>query len=117
MGLLLGVLGCGSSKTSTHSASVSEASTLAAWRASTQQLCTEKRSAIAGLGNVDITYGGIARLGLPAVKRLLDGYLGRVIGVVDTFDRRGRALATPPSVKPTIALAFELDRETTAATS
>jgi hypothetical protein len=40
-------------------------------------LCREKRAAIAGLGNVHITYAGIARAGLPAVKRSLDGYLAR----------------------------------------
>ena len=69
-----------------------------AWDAKTQQLCTQKKAAIASLGDVHITYGGIARLGLPAVKRLLERYLDRLLAVLRQFAGRQRQLTTPPSL-------------------
>jgi hypothetical protein len=93
------------------------AGALAAWASGTQQLCREKRAAIASLGYVHITYGGIARVGLPAVKRSLDGYLARLLDVLRTFSRRQRQLVTPPSLRPTMAMADEVDRQSQSATT
>jgi hypothetical protein len=78
--LSLGGTGCGgsTSATDTKTSAPAAASARAAWAARTQELCREKRAAIAGLGYVHITYAGIARVGLPAVKRALDRYLGQL---------------------------------------
>jgi hypothetical protein len=112
------LLGCGSSspKTSTSASSTSAAAT-AAWAARTQQLCVQKEAAIAQLGNVNITYGGIARIGLPAVKQLLDRYLGRLLGILRLFHQRQLQLTPPPSFAPAVAQAAQLDLEAQAATT
>jgi hypothetical protein len=89
----------------------------AEWASRTEQLCRDKRAAIAGLGGVHITYAGIARVGLPAVKRKLDLYLGRLLGVLQDFAGRQRLVAAPPSLSSTVAAAADLDRQAEAATS
>lgn len=86
------------------------------WAARTQRLCRRKQAAIARLGNVNITYAGIARIGLPAVKRLLDAYLLRLLDVLHTFSRRQARLATPPRLVPAMNLAKKIDARSQAAT-
>ena len=119
------IAGCGSSGGSnapinSHSNDTSTAghvlTGLAAWDAKTQQICREKAAAIAGLGSVHITYGGIARLGLPAVKKLLEHYLDRLLSVLRHFAARQQQLATPPSRVSIMARARALDGELQAAT-
>jgi hypothetical protein len=87
------------------------------WASSTQQLCQQKRAAIANLGSVHITYAGIARVGLPAVKRSLEGCLDRLLAVLREFSRRQQQLATPPAFVSTIRIAAEVDAESEAATT
>jgi hypothetical protein len=89
---------------------------LAAWVSGTQHLCREKKAAIARLGYVDITYGGIARVGLPAVKRILDRYLARLLGVLRSFTWRQQQLVTPPSLRVTMPVANQIDQQSQAAT-
>jgi hypothetical protein len=118
--LLLSLVGCGGSGSTSRSASTSTTaapSALAAWATQTQQLCIQKREAIARLGYVNITYAGIARVGLAAVKRLLDRYLGRLLAVLRDFHQRQRQVPTPASVAPAMRLATALDGESRAATS
>jgi hypothetical protein len=107
---------CGGTSSST-SQSASKPSAEAAWAASTQQLCQQKKAAIANLGGVDINYAGIARLGLPAVKRSLDRYLDRLLAVLRSFAQRQQQLATPPRFISTMGTAAEIDAETQAATA
>jgi hypothetical protein len=113
----LSLVGCGggaSSKSTTTTSSTADAR--AVWAQQTQQLCREKRAAIAGLGDIHITYGGIAREGLPAVKRLLDRYLVRLLAVLHDFSLRQQQLTTPASVSAMLALAEDIDRKSQAAT-
>jgi hypothetical protein len=105
------------SRTTTAQKPKHAAPSLAAWSYETQQLCREKRAAVAGLGNVHITYAGIQRVGLPGVKRLLDHYLNRLIGVLDDFSRRQRRIATPASVASVMAAANQVNRQSVAATT
>lgn len=105
--------GCGGSSSQTHT---DDASARAAWAAKTQQLCREKRSSIARLGGVHITFAGIARVGLPAVKRSLDGYLGRLLDVLRSYSRRQQQLATPSSAASAMNEAMAVDRQSQAAT-
>ncbi len=112
VGLLLGACGGSSSRSRT----APKPAAAAAWAASTQQLCREKQAAIASLGGIHITYGGIARAGLPAVKRSLDGYLSRLLAVLRDFSQRQRALATPPAFVPAMKAASQLDAESQATT-
>jgi hypothetical protein len=120
--LALSLSGCGGSGSDTTTATTptttasSSADARAVWAQQTQQLCNEKRAAIANLGNINITYGGIAREGLPAVKRLLDRYLVRLLAVLHDFTVRQAQLTTPASVSTTVALAKEVDRQSQAAT-
>jgi hypothetical protein len=115
--LALSLLGCGGGGTSTSRTTTStSADARAVWAQQTQQLCREKRAAITGLGDIHITYGGIAREGLPAVKRLLDRYLVRLLAVLHDFSLRQRQLTTPASVSATVALAEDIDRHSRAAT-
>jgi hypothetical protein len=93
------------------------AGALAAWASGTQHLCREKKAAIASLGYVDITYGGIARVGLPAVKHILDGYLARLLGVLRSFTTRQQQLVTPPSLRVTMAAANQIDQQAQSATT
>lgn len=111
----LTVSGCGGSGSATRATSTSSASST--WAAQTQALCTEKREAIAQLGSVHITYARIARLGLPAVKRLLDAYLGRLLGVPQTFSARQRRLTTPAAFVAAMGTANAIDAESRAATA
>jgi hypothetical protein len=103
--------------TTTTSKRRHSAPTVATWASQTQQLCRRKRAAIAGLGVVHITNGGIKRVGLPGVKRLLDRYLGRLLVVLREFTRRQQRIATPPSVASAMAIATDVNRESEAATS
>jgi hypothetical protein len=105
----------GSSNSSTHVTATSSASST--WAAQTQALCRQKRAAIAQLGYVNITYAGIARVGLPAVKRSLDAYLGRLLTVLRSFSARQRAVSTPPAFVSTMATASAIDAESQAATA
>ena len=109
-GLLLSSLGCGG----TSSTSVTDGN---AWATKTQQLCREKRAAIVRLGYIHITYAGIARVGLPSVKRSLESYLGRLLAVLRDFSQRQQQFATPPSLVPTMKQATEVDAESQQATS
>lgn len=112
-----GSAGSGAGKHSNDTSTVGQRlSGLAAWDAKTQQLCREKRAALASLGNVDITYGGIARIGLPAVKRLLERYLNRLLGVLREFAGRQRALSTPPSLVGVMTKIRAVDVQIQAAT-
>jgi hypothetical protein len=65
------------------------------WRNRTQQICTDGESAIRALGYVHITYGGIAQLGLPAVKHKLDVYVGRLLAIMQTVTQQERELVPP----------------------
>ncbi len=112
-GLAFGSLGCGGSASSTSSAA---ASAPTSWATQTEQLCREKLAAIAGLGYVHITDAGIARLGLPAVKRKLDHYLARLLAVLSDFARRQGRLSPPPSVRAPMAVATKVDLQSQAAT-
>jgi hypothetical protein len=115
--LLAGCGGSSSSSPSTTAASKpSPAAQTAAWTSSVKQLCVQKRAAIARLGNVHITYAGIARVGLPAVKRDLEAYLGRLQAVLREFAARRRALTTPPSLVSTVQGVDQIDDQSTAAT-
>jgi hypothetical protein len=89
---------------------------IAAWAAQTQKLCIAKRAAIARLGDVHITYAGIARVGLPAVKRSLDRYLGKLLAVLSGFERRQQLIATPPSLRPVMSQAAAIDAQSQNAT-
>jgi hypothetical protein len=117
--LALGLLGCGASTSTRNAAATSRASASAraAWTAQAQRLCVEKVAAIQRLGDVHITYGGIARLGLPAVKGLLERYLARLQAVVREFHDRQLRLATPLPLAATIARAAALDLQSQAATT
>jgi hypothetical protein len=114
------VAGCGGSGSSSSPARTASATTppssTAAWTSSVKQLCVQKRAAIGQLGSVHITYGGIARAGLPAVKRSLEGYLGRLEVVLREFAVRRRALATPPSLVSTVREVDQIDDQSQAAT-
>jgi hypothetical protein len=104
--LLLGMAGCGGSGSSSQTSSTtSRSADRAAWAAKTQQLCREKRVAIAQLGYVHITYGGIARLGVAAVKHLLDRYLTRLLAVQRYYYQRQGQLPTPAAVAAPMAIA------------
>lgn len=123
VGVLGMVGGCGGSSASgirNHSNDTSSIgnnpSRVAAWDAKTQELCREKQAAIANLGSVHITYGGIARLGLPAVKRLLTRYLDRLLAVLRHFAARQGQLSTPPSRVAITNRVRSLDGEVQAAT-
>lgn len=118
-GMLLAVWGCGGSSATSHTvSSTSSASTSAraTWASRTQQLCREKRLMVGQLGSVHITYAGIARAGLPAVKRSLDRYLARLLAILRDSSRRQRQLPIPPSLSSTIAVATEIDRQSQSAT-
>ena len=122
-GSLLVISGCGggahsasatSSATSTTTSAASAgapSADVAAWASQTQRLCVGKRAAIARLGSVNITYAGIARFGLPAVKRLLDGYLTRLLAVLGDFANRQQQIPTPPSLKVAMSQAAAIDAE------
>lgn len=112
-GLLLAA--CGGASSSSHT--TSKPSSTVVWASSTQQLCREKQAAISNLGGVHITYAGIARVGLPAVKRSLEGYLDRLLAVLREFSERQHRLATPPAFVSTMKAAAETDAESEAATS
>jgi hypothetical protein len=118
--LLPGLLGCGGNTSTTNKASTRSdvsASAREAWAVETQQLCLEKRAMIARLGYVHITYAGIARAGLPAVKRSLDRYLARLLAVLSDFSRRQRQLTTPPSLSSMMAMANAVDSQSQSATN
>jgi hypothetical protein len=112
--------GCGgSTSTSTQaraSTTARAATSAAAWSAHTRQLCTEKRAAIARLGSVHITNGGIAHLGLPKVKALLAGYLDRLLAVLRTFQLRQQQLDPPPPLRAAALTARQIDAESQQAT-
>ncbi len=109
---LLGLAGCDGNATPTGQ----HPSGLAVWNAKTEALCREKQEAIADLGSVHITYGGIARLGLPAVKGLLTRYLDRLVAVLRHFAARRQQLTTPASRVSVMTKVTELDGEVQAAT-
>lgn len=114
---LLGLAGgCGGSGSNGTSTIGNQPNRVSVWDAQTQALCREKQAAIANLGSVHITYGGIARLGLPAVKQLLARYLRRLLAVLRHFSARQQQLATPPSRLAIMAKVRGLDAELQAAT-
>lgn len=115
--LLAMTAGCGANGRSAASvASSAGPSNMSVWRAATEALCRQKQTAIASLGAIHITYGGIARLGLPAVKRLLERYLTRLLAILQKFASRQRALPTPPALVSTIRAVRALDDQLQAAT-
>jgi hypothetical protein len=77
----------------------------------------QKRAAVTSLGSIHITYAGIARVGLPAVKRSLEAYLGRLQVVLREFAARRRALTTPSSLVSTVRVVDQIDDQSQAATS
>jgi hypothetical protein len=89
---------------------------MAAWRAKTETLCREKVASITGLGYVHITYAGIARVGLPAVKRAFERYLDRLLAVLREFSRRQQQLVTPAPAAAAMRTAAVIDRQSQAAT-
>lgn len=89
---------------------------VAAWAAQTKRLCIAKRAAIAKLGHIHITYAGIARVGLGAVKRAPDSYLGKLPAVPNDSYRRRQRIATPPSLRPTMSQAVAIDLQSQNAT-
>ena len=93
-GLAIASAGCGSGSDATRGIAAEPFAT-AGWRAKTQQLCRQKRAAVAQLGYVNITFAGIARIGLPAVKRKLESYLTRLLAILHRFAARQRQLRTP----------------------
>jgi hypothetical protein len=103
-GVAIASAGCGSASSATHGIAAEPFAT-AGWRTETQQLCRAKRAAIAQLGNVHITFAGIAQLGLPAVKRKLEAYLTRLIAIVRRFAARQRQLKTPTPLVSAMAQA------------
>jgi hypothetical protein len=107
--------GSGGSRTASGSTGTS-ASVDTQFASQTQQLCREKRTAIAGLGYVNITFGGIARVGLPKVKRSLDAYLDRLLGVLREFHQRQQRIATPPALVSKMQTADQLYSESQAVT-
>ncbi len=113
IGVLGGVPGCGGSTHPTHAS----ASNRAAWAAQTQRLCLQKRAAIARLGSVHITYAAIRQVGLPAVKRTLEGYLTRLLAVLRTFSQRQQRLAPPAPLVSTMAAANAVDHASRDATT
>jgi hypothetical protein len=88
----------------------------AAWAAQTQKLCIAKVAAIARLGYVHITYGGIARVGLRAVKLSLDRYLSNLLAVLHDFHLRQQRIATPPSLRTMMSQATAIDVQSQNAT-
>lgn len=130
--LLLGLAACGGSASTarttstrsdpsastprTTSARNAAASDRAVWASQTQRLCREKRAAIARLGNIHITYAGIRRVGLPAVKRILDGYLARLLVVLHYFSERQQQLIAPADARAAMAQAAAVDRRSQEAT-
>jgi hypothetical protein len=116
--LVVGASNCGGSGSAHHTASGTSSASAqhAAWAAKTQQLCREKQTAIAQLGYVHITYGGITRLGLPAVKRLLDRYLARLLAVQREFYTRQGQVPTPAAVAAPVAIARRASRASQTAT-
>jgi len=113
--LVLPACGGGSTSTTRGRASTT-ADSRVAWSAQTQQLCTEKRAAIARLGSVHITYAGIARVGLPRVKLLLERYLNRLLGVLRTFQLRQARVEPPPSLRTATSTARRIDAASQRAT-
>jgi hypothetical protein len=103
-GVTLASAGCGSGADATRGIAAEPFAT-AGWRAKTQQLCREKRAAIAQLGNVHITFAGIAEVGLPVVKRKLEAYLTRLLAIVRRFAARQRQLPTPHPLASAMAQA------------
>lgn len=106
-----------SARTPVRSASNPGGQSTSRWAVRTGQLCQQKRAAIAALGEVHITYAGIARVGLPAVKAKLESYLGRLLGVLEKFAARQREVPLPDSLATPAAAAAELDRESQATTA
>jgi hypothetical protein len=118
--LTASVTGCGSSSSSSSNTTAprpSPPSQTAAWTSSVKQLCVQKRAAVTSLGSIHITYAGIARVGLPAVKRSLEAYLGRLQVVLREFAERRRALTTPSSLVSTVRVVDQIDDRSQAATS
>lgn len=118
LGVLLGVSACGGSASTARTTSTSSAaSDRALWASQTQQLCREKRAAIARVGNIHTTYAGIRRVGLPAVKRIVDRYLARLLVVLHDFSGRQQQLIAPTDVRAAMAQAAAFDRQSQEATS
>jgi hypothetical protein len=103
-GVAIAPAGCGSSANATKGIAAEPFAT-AAWRAKTQQVCREKRAAIAQLGNVHITFAGIAQVGLPTVKQELERYLTRLLAIVRRFAARQQQLKTPAPLASAMAQA------------
>ncbi|MGO9789177.1 MAG: hypothetical protein ACLP8S_06550 [Solirubrobacteraceae bacterium] len=124
---VIGLSACGGAAstrrtTSTHSTPSAlpnggaTSTAVATWADEAQQLCLAKHAALLALGYVHITYGGIERVGLPAVERLLDHYLVRLLGVLELYAQRQRRLNPPVSDVALLASARALDSESLSAT-
>lgn len=92
--LALVPLGCGGSS-SKSSSTTATSNAAALWRNRTQQICKDGQAAIAKLGYVEITYAGIARVGLPAVKQKLDVWIGRLLAILGAVAQQQRLLHPP----------------------
>jgi hypothetical protein len=100
-------LGCGgSSSTTSVTAPVNSAEL---WRNRTQQICADGQSAIKALGYVHITDGGIAQLGLPAVKHKLAEYVDRLLAILQTVAQQQRELHPPAQLSAAATAEREIE--------
>jgi hypothetical protein len=102
-------LGCGGSSSTTSTTATVSAAQL--WRNRTQQICADGQSAIRALGVVHITYEGIARLGLPAVKHKLDVYVDRLLAILQTVAQQERELHPPAQLSAAATAEREIQGE------
>jgi hypothetical protein len=102
--------------TTTGTTGTTASSSLTVWKRKTEQLCAQKSAAVSALGNIHITYAGIARVGLPKVKLALERYLGRLLGVLARFSTRQHRLTPPASIASLFAQAAAINRVSEAAT-
>jgi hypothetical protein len=101
---------------STSASHTTTSASVPAWAAEAQKLCIAKRAAIARIGYVHITYAGIARVGLPAVKRSLDRYLTSLLAVLSEFDQRQQRIVAPQSLRGVMRQAAAIDAQSQDAT-
>jgi hypothetical protein len=99
-------LACGGSSSTTSTTAAVNTAEL--WRNRTQQICTDGDSAIRALGDVHITYAGIAQIGLPAVKHKLDVYLRRLLAIMQTVAQQERELHPPAQLSAAAATEHQI---------
>lgn len=99
--------GCGGSSSTTSTTAPVNSAEL--WRNRTQQICADGESAIKALGFVHITYGGIAQLGVPAVKHKLDVYVDRLLAILQTVAQQQRELHPPAQLSAAATAEREIE--------